>query len=53
MFKTEPEAMASLTALEKDTILIYKGSAWVSAGTHAPDREIYPSVKSCDYFQAS
>ena len=27
---------------------IYKGSAWVPAGTHAPDRKIYPSAKSCD-----
>ena len=28
------------------TILQYKGSAWVPAGTHAPDREIYLSAKS-------
>ena len=26
----------------------YKGSAWVPAGTHAPDKKICPSAKSCD-----
>ena len=27
-------------------IYMYKGSAWVPAGSHAPDRKIFPSAKS-------
>ena len=28
-----------------EIVITYKGSAWVPAGTHAPDREIYLSAK--------
>ena len=37
---------------QQERIHIYKGSAWVPAGTHAPDREIYLRAKWCDYLQA-